>query len=76
MAIPEMIKQVEQLPVDAQELVAEFIEMLQRVYAQPHAVYQRDNNLRKFFGVADSGMPNGSDNESIDADLAREYGQG
>ena len=75
MAITEMIRQVEQLPADAQELVVDFIEMLQRIYVQPHMLYQRDDNLRKHFGVVRTDNMSGSDNESIDADLALEYGQ-
>ncbi|MBI3303990.1 MAG: hypothetical protein HYZ72_18140 [Deltaproteobacteria bacterium] len=30
--------------------------------------------LRRHFGAVDLGYPTGADNESIDADLAREYG--
>jgi predicted DNA-binding antitoxin AbrB/MazE fold protein len=30
--------------------------------------------LRELFGSVDLGYPTGADNESIDADLAREYG--
>ncbi|MGI8468845.1 MAG: hypothetical protein ACR2N3_10360 [Pyrinomonadaceae bacterium] len=32
-------------------------------------------NLMKHAGAAQSGNPNGGDNEQIDADLAREYGR-
>jgi hypothetical protein len=31
-------------------------------------------NFRRCFGTINSGNPNAADNESIDADLAREYG--
>ena len=33
-------------------------------------------DITKFFGTWDSGTPNGSDNEAIDADLARAYAHG
>jgi len=33
----------------------------------------RDERLRRHFGAIDLGHPTGADNESIDADLAREY---
>jgi hypothetical protein len=36
-------------------------------------VTRRAGRLREMFGSADSGHPNGSDNERIDADLARAY---
>jgi hypothetical protein len=32
------------------------------------------SSLRELFGSVDLGYPTGADNESIDADLAREYG--
>jgi hypothetical protein len=32
--------------------------------------------IRKYFGIVDLGAPTGSENESIDADLAKEYGRG
>lgn len=35
---------------------------------------ERKGDIRKFFGIFDSGDPNSADNERIDADLAREYG--
>lgn len=34
----------------------------------------RDERLRRHFGAVNLGYPTGVDNESIDADLAREYG--
>lgn len=34
---------------------------------------ERKGDISKFFGTFDTGDPNGSDNERIDADLAREY---
>lgn len=34
----------------------------------------RKGDITKFFGMFDSGDPASSDNERIDADLAREYG--
>ena len=34
----------------------------------------RKGDITKFFGMFDSGDPDSSDNERIDADLAREYG--
>ena len=34
----------------------------------------RDERLRRHFGAVNLGDPTGADNESIDADLAREYG--
>lgn len=35
---------------------------------------KRKGDIRKFFGMYKGGDPNGSDNEKIDADLARAYG--
>ena len=35
---------------------------------------KRKGDITKFFGMFDSGDPNSSDNDRIDADLAREYG--
>ena len=32
--------------------------------------------MEAFFGVFDSGDPHSTDNERLDADLAREYGRG
>lgn len=34
---------------------------------------KRNGDIRKFFGMYDGGDPHGSDNEKIDADLARAY---
>ena len=34
---------------------------------------KRNGDIRKFFGLYKGGDPNGSDNEQIDADLARAY---
>ena len=34
---------------------------------------KRNGDIRKFFGMYKGGDPNGSDNEKIDADLARAY---
>ena len=34
---------------------------------------KRKGDIRKFFGMYKGGDPNGSDNEKIDADLARAY---
>ena len=33
-----------------------------------------EGDIRRFFGSVSLGHPTGSDNESIDRDLAREYG--
>lgn len=71
MSITEMIKQVEELPADAQALVVDFIEMLQRVYARPQTEYRRDEQLRRYFGIINTGTPSGSDNDLIDDDLSR-----
>lgn len=35
---------------------------------------KRDERLRRHFGAVDLGKPTGIDNEGIDADLARAYG--
>jgi hypothetical protein len=67
-----MVQMIERLPPDAQALIADFIEMLQRRYSQVHTPQTRDERLRKFAGAIRVGT--GADNESIDADLAREYG--
>ena len=64
MAITEMIKQVEELPADAQALVVDFIEMLQRVYARPQTEYRRDEQLRRHFGIINTDTPSGSDNDT------------
>jgi len=37
---------------------------------------QRKGDITKFFGAWKGGAPNGSDNETIDADLARAYAHG
>jgi hypothetical protein len=76
MSVAEMIDRVEKLPVDAQLLVGDFIEILQRRYAQPDAPQMRDENLRRYFGAVRVGTPGGANNESIDADLARVYNNG
>jgi predicted DNA-binding antitoxin AbrB/MazE fold protein len=45
-----------------------------RVTIQMPAEPQRSRGtLRELFGSVDLGYPTGADNESIDADLAREY---
>lgn len=36
---------------------------------------ERERRFRRFFGCVNSGDPHASDNERIDADLAREYGR-
>ncbi len=36
---------------------------------------RRDEKLRRHFGAVDLGAPTGADNEQIDADLARFYGE-
>jgi hypothetical protein len=35
---------------------------------------KKENGVREMFGAVGLGQPTGADNESIDADLAREYG--
>ncbi len=37
---------------------------------------ERKADITQFFGMWSGGDPHGSDNERIDADLAREYGRG
>ena len=72
MSTSEMIRVVEQLPPDAQSLVSDFVEMLHRRYSHAETPPMRDERLRKFAGAVQIGT--GADNESIDADLARAYG--
>ena len=38
------------------------------------AAQNGEGDIRRFFGSVSLGHPTGSDNESIDRDLAREYG--
>ena len=38
------------------------------------AAQNGEGDIRRFFGSVSLSHPNGSDNESIDRDLAREYG--
>jgi len=74
MSTTEMVQMIERLPPDAQALVADFIELLERRYVQQSVPQTRDERLRKFAGAIRVGT--GADNEAIDADLAREYGNG
>lgn len=39
----------------------------------PRGLQRSRGTLRELFGSVDLGYPTGADNESIDADLAREY---
>lgn len=39
----------------------------------PSGAQRSRDTLRELFGSVDLGYPTGADNESIDADLAREY---
>ena len=41
---------------------------------QPNGDFTPDYRLRSHFGSVDLGAPTGTDNEQIDADLARVYG--
>ncbi len=44
--------------------------------ATPTEIERRKVRFRRFIGAWNSGDPDSSDNERIDADLAREYGEG
>ena len=61
--------------VTPDRLAADFLERqyVRRPPADPEAARKR---LESYFGSVDLGGPTGADNESIDADLAREYGRG
>lgn len=74
MSTSEMVQMIERLPPDVQALVADFIELLERRYAQANTPTppQRDERLRRNDGAISVGT--GADNEAIDADPAREYG--
>ena len=49
----------------------------QAIPAQPASSEpERKADITQFFGMWSGGDPHGSDNERIDADLAREYGRG
>jgi hypothetical protein len=41
---------------------------------QPQPNGEKGASIREFFGTVSLGHPTGADNESIDRDLAREYG--
>ena len=71
MSTSEMIQVIETLPPDAQSLVFDFVQLVQRRYAQSDAPPVRDERLRRFAGAIHMGT--GLDNEAIDADLAREF---
>lgn len=55
--------------------------ILEEVTGQAPAIGVRETpepkgDITKFFGTWKGGTPNGSDNEAIDADLARAYAHG
>lgn len=56
-------------------LRAEVIVLVDQPLAPPAVTSNADStNWRRFAGAIDSGNPNSSDNDKIDADLTREYG--
>jgi hypothetical protein len=60
-----------------EEVVAEHVAQCRpsrRSFA-PEEVQRRVAAFERHFGAVDSGDPNSSDNERIDADLAKEYGR-
>jgi hypothetical protein len=60
-----------------EEIVAEHVAK-SRSDRQPLPPEERQRRVALFerhFGAIDGGDPNGSDNEQIDADLAKEYGR-
>lgn len=59
------------LPLDAPTGQAEVVVTVGR---HENGASSTGGDFRRCFGTINSGNPNSADNESIDADLAREYG--
>ena len=60
-----------ELPEDLQRQVLEFAESLAQ--KSLNGSVHRQESVRSFFGIWDSGDPYSADNDSIENDLAREY---
>ena len=56
------------LPVEEQKKLAE------KLLRNTRPARTGRGDITKYFGMIDSGDPRSGDNEKIDADLAREYG--
>ncbi len=63
----EALRPDEPIELEPNTRVRVTIEILADVPEKSH------DSLRELFGSVDLGYPTGADNESIDADLAREY---
>lgn len=62
------------LPLSEKDQIKLASLILERVTKkQEQKKLQKKGDITKFFGIYKGGNPNGSDNETIDADLAREY---
>ncbi|CAN5422658.1 hypothetical protein BH10ACI3_BH10ACI3_06140 [soil metagenome] len=49
-------------------------ELVRKLLSRPRSERKRKGDVTRFFGMIDSGDPDSANNERIDADLAREYG--
>lgn len=74
MSVVETIREkVIHLPPRAQEEVLRHVEQIEERYHNSDEPSANGNgSLRELFGSVSLGRPTGSDNESIDADIARE----
>lgn len=70
--LEELLKQ---LPEELQDQVLRFAQSLLTSKSAEHAELSGNGHppVRSLFGIWDSGNPQSSDNDLIDADLAREY---
>ncbi len=55
------------------ELATLILEEITQIRKKKHVPRSNGGGIRELFGSISLGSPTGSDNESIDADLAREY---
>jgi len=76
--VEEIVNAVKGLPPGEQAEVKRQLATLPSQHAQKEVPvgtsHESRGTLRELFGSIDLGYPTGADNESIDADLAREYG--
>jgi hypothetical protein len=69
-----MRREAEAVGETPEGLASRALEQRFMLYAAPApAGAEGDDPFERMFGCVDLGHPTGSDNESIDADLAREY---
>lgn len=70
-----MIPNINSVYNDALTLPAEEQkELVRRLIHRPSGKRKGKGDITRFFGMFDSGDPDSANNERIDADLAREYG--